>query len=217
MKKFFLISLLGLFCSHALAEEASSWQVRGPCDPASGTMELKLGTEIREPLAESLNSLIQSCQGLKELKLRLDSPGGSIYEAEKIGNVLEAAKSKGVQVTTFVQNGDECDSSCVPVFAQGQKRIAAPVSAFMFHGVAVYVVTNVPDPESTALMMKLIRKAKGLNEKWFQSLIDKKVFTIPQMYWISGQELMDQKSGFVTELSDRQMILKPYDRSYHPL
>lgn len=217
-----MIRLLGTFIvgflvsTVAFAEGTVLWSVSSPCNTEAQSLRLKLNSEIRPPLAENLNFLIQSCRGLKNLELRLNSPGGSIVETRAIADILDKAKTKGVIITTRVENGDECDSNCVPLFAQGKKRVAAPVSAFMFHGVAIYMITNIPDPTSTGEMLGLIRKAEGLNNKWLQELIDQKVFSIPSMYWVSGQELMDQKSGFITELLPRQQLFKPYDRSYRP-
>lgn len=218
MRKLLTLSILFTFftLTAASASEVAppSWKVYTPCGETSSQMVLKLQAEIRKPLAEELRQLTSSCQNLDSLELRLDSPGGSIVEAAAIVDVLDQLKQKGVQITTRVNNGDECDSSCVPLFAQGHKRQAGPVAAFMFHGVAVYMLTNIPDPGLTQNMLSMIQKADGLSSAWLNSLKEKNVFSVPSMYWLSGQELMDQKSGLVTELLVRQELAKPYDRSY---
>lgn len=198
-----------------LAEEApSDWTLKAGCTAAPESLSLKLNSEIRPPLADNLEIYLRACPDLKKLELRLNSPGGSIVETSRLAEILDKAKSRGIQVTTRVDNGDECDSSCIPLYAQGNKRQAGPVAAFMFHGVAIYLITNIPDPDSTKELLDLVRKASGLNKVWLQGLIDKKIFSVPSMYWLSGQELMDQKSGFVTELLERQQLLTPYDHSY---
>ncbi|GEM_PF-6811461 len=220
MRKLLGFSLFLLFSSISVASAAevvpSNWKVYTPCGSLNSRMVLKLQAEIRSPLAEDLRKLTSSCQNLESLELRFDSPGGSIVEAAAIVDVLEQLKNQNVKITTRVNNGDECDSSCVPLFAQGNMRQAGPVAAFMFHGVAVYMLTNIPDPGLSQMMISMIEKANGLNTDWLNDLKAKKVFSIPSMYWLSGKELVDQKSGFVTELLDRQELAKPYDRSYRP-
>lgn len=129
--------------------------------------------------------------------------------------VLDKFKARGVTLITRVDNGDECDSSCVPLFAQGHQRQAGAVAAFMFHGVAAYVISNVPIAADTEEMLTLIRR--GANASWLKGLQDLGVFSEPAMYWPSGQELVDQNSGLVTELLTRHNRFRPYDRSYRAL
>lgn len=197
-------------------EEISSWTSVESCSPQNPSLILRLDTEIRAPLAKDFEALVKSCPGIKTIELRLNSGGGSITEISEMAKILEPLKKQGVTLTTRVHNGDECDSSCVPLFALGDKRQAGEVSAFMFHGVSITAISNIPHPASTQEMLDLIRKASGLNGAWLQSLINAKIFAVPSMYWLSGKELVDQKSGLVTELLPRQTLLKPYDRSYKP-
>lgn len=81
MKKWFLTLSLLFSVSGAWAQSAS-WGVVQSCEPIPEELKLKLEVEIREPLAQSLDSLLQACPQLKTLELRLNSPGGSIYETQ---------------------------------------------------------------------------------------------------------------------------------------
>lgn len=207
-----LVLFLAVLVSPAVFAADSAWKTSQSCSTIPEELILKLEVEIRAPLAQQLSETLAQCPSLKELVLRLDSPGGSIVETKKIVEVLDQAKARGVNVITRVDNGDECDSNCVPLFAQGDVRQAGSVAAFMFHGVATYMITNVPNALDTEEMLVMIRK--GADNQWLRGLQDIGVFSVPGMYWLSGQELVEQKSGLVTELLPRHQKQKPYDRTY---
>ncbi len=185
------------------------------CEYITDELILKLEDEIRPPLAEKISDLIANCPQLKTLQLRLNSFGGGIYETQLIVSVLDQAKSRGITVITRVENGDECDSNCVPLFAQGQKRQAGEVAAFMFHGVASWVVTNIPNAKDTEDMLVMIRR--GAKASWLEKLKSQGVFSEPGMYWMSGKELVVEGSGLGTELLPRRIRSQAYDRTYRAL
>ncbi len=197
-----------------LSVPALAWKVVSACTKINSTLTLKLEGEVRPPLAADLAKLTISCKALQRLELRFDSPGGALYEALAIVSEINKLKEKGVTIVTRVNNGDECDSICVPLYAQGNIRQAGPVAAFMVHGVAVFAISNIPDPAANIQLFKLLKAAPELNEEWLQGLILKDVFSKPSMYWLSGKELLEQKSGLVLELLERQQLTQPYDKSY---
>lgn len=212
----FVLLFLSLGSGAGAATEAtSSWKVVQSCEYIPDELILKLEDEIRPPLAENISSLVAGCRQLKTLQLRLNSFGGGIYETQLIVRVLDQVKARGIQVITRVENGDECDSNCVPLFAQGQKRQAGEVAAFMFHGVASWVVTNVPNAKDTEDMLVMIRR--GAKISWLDKLKSQGVFSEPGMFWMSGKELVTVESGLVTELLPRRIRSQPYDRTYRAL
>lgn len=209
----FIVSSILLFISSP--SWGNSWKVVSSCEYNKSELTLKFEELIRPNHAAQLDLALNSCPELTDLKLLLNSPGGSISETRKIKEVLDTAKSRGVVVTTQVNNGDECDSNCVPLFAQGNIRKAGAVAAFMFHGVSTPILTNIPEKASTEEMLAMIRN--GVNEVWLQKLIDMQVFSIPAMFWMSGAELYNENSGLVTELLPRFEKFAPYDKTYRAL
>lgn len=168
---------------------------------------------IRAPLAEKFQKLITETDLKKEIELRFDSVGGSIYETKKLINILNELKENNTGLTTRVDQGSMCASSCVPLFVQGQKRLAGNASSFMFHGVALYAVTNVPGENDTKIMIESYRKA-GIAEKWIQEQIDMQVWSSPNETWYNGKELLENDSNFVTESLNNRIFFEPYNRDY---
>lgn len=209
---FILGSALLLFSA---ASWGNSWKVVSSCDYSKTELTLRFEELIRPQHSEQLELTLNSCPELKDLKILLNSPGGSLGETRKIKEILDRAKARGVVVTTQVNNGDECDSNCVPLFAQGNIRKAGAVSAFMFHGVSTPIISNIPEKASTDEMLAMIRN--GINEIWLQKLIDMQVFSVPAMFWMSGAELYNENSGLVTELLPRFEKFAPYDKTYRAL
>lgn len=209
----FIVSSILLFISSP--SWGNSWKVVSSCEYNKSELTLKFEELIRPNHAAQLDLALNSCPELTDLKILLNSPGGSISETRKIKEVLDTAKSRGVVVTTQVNNGDECDSNCVPLFAQGNIRKAGAVAAFMFHGVSTPILTNIPEKASTEEMLAMIRN--GVNDVWLQKLIEMQVFSIPAMFWMSGAELYNENSGLVTELLPRFEKFAPYDKTYRAL
>lgn len=164
---------------------------------------------IRSPMAADLRKIIDHHGHHLPITLKLNSDGGSIYETEEIINLLRTLSD----LTTEVSNGNECSSNCVPIFAQGKSRKAGPVAAFMFHGIAVYAISNIPDPELTNKMIAFYQRA-DIDMNFFERLKKDKVYSTPGMYWLSGKELFDTKANIVTQLLERHQVATPYDYSY---
>ena len=61
---------------------------------------------------------------VKRVVIDLSSPGGSLYEGAEVVKVIEHMK-KTHKIDTHVGRKGICLSMCVPIFLQGQKRIAA--------------------------------------------------------------------------------------------
>ncbi|MNJ91102.1 hypothetical protein D3C87_87470 [compost metagenome] len=212
--KLHLISFGFVFLFFTAAQ--AGWTLRGQY---YGGQELDLGLyeEIREPLAQDLKDYVDKLPNLKELKITLNSPGGSYYETLEMLPTFKALKERGVRITTTVNNGDECDSMCVLLFAQGDVRRAGEVAAFMFHGISIAAISNIPERKTSDVLISVLASTPGLNKQWLKELVDLGVFYTPGMYWISGKELVDAGSGYVTETISRNYREKPYNRSYNPL
>ncbi len=70
------------------------------------------------------------------VELKLDSGGGSVKEGERVISILQNIK-KTHKLATAVGAGKKCGSMCVFIYVQGQKRLAAPASLWLFHEVSM--------------------------------------------------------------------------------
>ncbi len=168
---------------------------------------------IRSPMERELKKLIMGLDHAKPVELRLNSVGGSIYETRSLIEFLNTFKESGGELITRVDQGEMCASSCVPLFVQGSKRVAGNVSSFMFHGVAVLMMTNVPSEFETNIMLKFYRDA-GIQENWIQEHMALKVWSTPNETWYNGKELFLNGSNFVTELLNNRIFFEPYNRDF---
>lgn len=168
---------------------------------------------IRKPLAEQFQKLVDQSDLRLPIELRFNSEGGSIYETQAFVKIIDTLKEKNVEVNTRVDLGSMCASNCVPLFVQGKERIAGSASSFMFHGVAMFAITNIPDQQDTQIMINFYKRA-GINESWIQKQIDLKVWSTPSETWYNGKELLEDGSNFVTKLLNNRIEFEPYNRDY---
>lgn len=169
--------------------------------------------EMRAPMNEMMEKSIRSLPYNNVVEIRLDSVGGSIMVANDMVDTIKRLKHDGYVIHTRVDHGAMCASSCVPVYVQGEERHATSVSGFMFHGVAIYAITNVPDSKSTQYMINAYVGA-GIDKEWINVHKEMGVWSTPNETWYNGKELFDTKSGFVTNMVSNRILIKSYDRSY---
>src|SRR5262249_6779829 len=67
--------------------------------------------------------------------LFLDSAGGQVDEGDRVIEVLKEIKQRH-QLITVVPDGKLCASMCIPIFLQGEDRLAARASLWIFHEAA---------------------------------------------------------------------------------
>ncbi|MCO5112822.1 MAG: hypothetical protein M9899_01455 [Bdellovibrionaceae bacterium] len=141
--------------------------------------------------------------------------GGSVQEGLKIIEAIDELKLNGYQFDSTVLNGETCGSMCVPLFLQGQKRTAGAVSVFMLHGVVPNAFTNIPNESRTRDYLKLFIRA-GVSEEWIEQKWEDGVFTTPGYFWITGQRLVDEKSGMISDLIPAHEVLEPVRPPFDP-
>lgn len=136
--------------------------------------------------------------------LVLDSPGGALHEGGEVIEVLQKIKTTH-QLHTFVGPNSNCLSMCVPIYLQGQKRLAAPESRWMFHEpISV-------DPHTGEQVKQLEFEANFYARRFFE-----RYFTNSEMapawrkqlerdwkgkeIWKTGQQLFDEGANIITQL-----------------
>jgi ATP-dependent protease ClpP protease subunit len=68
-----------------------------------------------------------------QLQIILQSDGGEISVGLNIHAFLLWLREKGVSITTQIPSGGFCHSICIPVFAAGNQRFAAPEASLIVH------------------------------------------------------------------------------------
>lgn len=135
--------------------------------------------------------------------LQLNSPGGSVREGGDVVELLQRIKRTHT-LDTYVASREICMSMCVPVFLQGNKRIAAPDARFMFHEPKRFY-----DDGSEAKGFSFEREAltrrfftryftnSPMNANWRVQL--EKDWLGKDIYK-SGKQLLEENAGIVTDL-----------------
>lgn len=130
--------------------------------------------------------------------LLLNSPGGSVAEGERVIALLQDLRQTH-RLDTLVQAGWTCGSMCPFVFAQGERRFAAPASMWLFHEVSVAdPATGKPLTLNRERWLGLIDKyfvPAGLSETWLEKM---KTVVVSRDYFVSGDSLIQHHSGLIT-------------------
>jgi ATP-dependent protease ClpP protease subunit len=87
-----------------------------------------MGDDLRAALGEYGTTL-------NRVVLFLDSAGGQVEEGNRVIEALNEIKLRH-QLITVVPHGKLCASMCIPIFLQGEDRLAARASVWIFHEVA---------------------------------------------------------------------------------
>lgn len=136
--------------------------------------------------------------------IELNSPGGDIAEGRAVIELIGRMK-KTHAVETRVLANEFCLSMCVPIFLQGERRVAARSSQFMFHQpIAVDAVTDkvIRQPafvrrDDAERYYRRYFAASEMNQEWGEKL---KANWDGKDIWKSGQQLVDEGANIVTEL-----------------
>lgn len=176
----------------------------------------KITGSIAYPMAHELKEAFEKMSPeSKRVLLHLNSGGGSVQEGLEIIGLLRLKKREGYKIDSTVHNGEICGSMCVPLFVQGERRYAGEVSAFMFHGVVKHGFTNVPDEERTRSLINLFFDA-GVSRDWISLMWERKAFSTPGSYWLTGQQLLNEKSNIVNFLLPAHDVEEPWHAPLDP-
>jgi ATP-dependent protease ClpP protease subunit len=171
---------------------------------------------VQEPMSERVAAALDRYKAdRRRLVLILNSPGGSIEHGRK---VVSAIRARDRAIDTVVQNAGVCASMCVPIFLAGSRRIADPESYFMFHEASLnnsapqktkrhefsdserILVSQVVKSIEGQVTDELFRNdigIRGVSAAWLDGMRKK---ISGRDVWISGQQLVDERSGIVDSL-----------------
>jgi hypothetical protein len=173
---------------------------------------VRLEEDIIPPMAEELKKAMDQHQDKERMILDLSSLGGSVDEGRKIIDLLsEWKKTKGLK--TLVNRGEKCGSMCVPLFLQGQERLGARASTWMFHGARLFY-TTIPSVKLTENLLQIFIDA-GVSEDWISQV--KPIMLEPGEIWYTGDDLINSNSGFITKVIENRRKLPAYTMPIDPM
>ena len=135
--------------------------------------------------------------------LQLNSAGGSVREGGDVVELLQRIKRTHT-LDTYVASREICMSMCVPIFLQGNMRIAAPDARFMFHEPKRFYEDGSEAKgfsfEREALTRRFFTRYftnSPMNANWRVQL--EKDWLGKDIYK-SGKQLVEENAGIVTDL-----------------
>lgn len=164
-----------------------------------GKIEAPMSTEISAAFEENKNRI-------NTVELKLDSGGGSVKEGERVISILQNIK-KTHKLKTVVAAGKKCGSMCVFIYVQGQKRLAAPASLWLFHEVSIknrhtHRIARL-DRISWEQLVDRYWIPAGVSPTWIANV---KAHTVRTDYWQSGESLLKDGSNIILQpLSDEHL------------
>ncbi len=133
--------------------------------------------------------------------LSLHSPGGLLGEGDRVVRLLRQI-AKTHQLDTVVENRRTCASMCVPIYLQGENRMAAGSSRWLFHEPRAFdFVTDEVIPssrgETEAMTQRFLQRyfpGAGVPEPWLAMTREK---MRGRDYWRSGDQLISENANII--------------------
>jgi ClpP protease-like protein len=168
-----------------------------------GTLYIDWLGPIVAGMANDLRSAFDKYGAISQrVVLFLDSPGGQVEEGDRVIEVLNEIKLQH-QLITVVPHGKLCASMCIPIFLQGEDRLAARASLWIFHE-AAQRQANGGQRTDMAETWRLFRKyyaPAGVSMHWLKSIAP---MIKEADLWQTGGDLISAKSGIILHpLGDR--------------
>lgn len=155
--------------------------------------------------AKKFNSDLKALGNVKEIVVRLNSPGGDVFDGQTIFNRLLAHKAN---VTIYI---DGLAASIASVIAMaGDKVVMAENALFMIHNPWSFAMGTSDDMRSTADVLDKVKDAlltaytrkSDLSEEKISSLMDNET-------WMTAKEALE--FGFIDEIGVGQDIQNSFD------
>jgi len=161
--------------------------------------------DIQVPMAKRFEEAFNThANKTNKFIIKLNSRGGSLREGRLVIEAIDRMK-RSHEIETRVGFYASCLSMCVPIYLQGDERVASAYSNWMFHQpIAVDPITGetleISDAER-AIMGAAFFNAyfvnSEMNEFWRKGLERE---WVGKDVWRTGQQLVDENSNIVQEL-----------------
>jgi ATP-dependent protease ClpP protease subunit len=198
-----VLTLLLAFLNAASGEEHPATGVAPEFNKEDGTLYIDLSGPIVAGMADDVRAALGKYgTTLNRVVLFLDSAGGQVDDGDRVIEVLNEIKLRH-QLITVVPHGKLCASMCIPIFLQGEDRLAARASIWLFHEAAQRQANGVLRTD-TAETWRLFRKyyaPAGVSMHWLKSIAP---MIQEADLWQTGGDLISAKSGIIMHpLGDR--------------
>lgn len=186
--------LLGM-AGPALAFDAGNLKVL-PYDSATEAMILQWDGGVARPMGDQIQAAFDAHKhAAKKVIFRINSGGGSVAEGERVIRILREIR-KTHKLETLVDRGNRCSSMCVFIYLQGERRVAALSSLWLFHEVSHHdpvtkQITRLDRAGWERLVSTYFGPA-GVSPEWTEKM---KPHTVNSDYWQTGSDLLNDKSG----------------------
>jgi len=161
--------------------------------------------EVAPPMTNMLRKAYREWGPKKSrIILSLHSPGGLLREGDRVVKLLKRI-ARTHQLDTIVESRRTCASMCVPIYLQGERRLAAGSSRWLFHEPRSFdivtdevILTNAAETEAvTQRFLQRYFVGHDIPDAWLKN-------TREQMrgrdYWRTGDQLVSERSGIIQRL-----------------
>src|SRR6266550_4218584 len=198
-----VLTLLLASANAAPSEEQAAAGASVEFNKEDGTLNIDWSGPIVAGMANDLRAAFDKYGAISQrVVLFLDSLGGQVEEGDRVIEVLNEIKLQH-QLITVVPHGKLCASMCIPIFLQGEDRLAARASLWIFHEVAQRQA-NGGQRTDMAETWRLFRKyyaPAGVSTHWLKSIAP---MIKEADLWQTGGDLISAKSGIIMHpLGDR--------------
>jgi ATP-dependent protease ClpP protease subunit len=160
-----------------------------------GTLNIEWSGPILPGMADYLRAALDTYAAASHrVVLFLDSAGGQVEEGDRVIHVLDEIKQTH-RLITAVLNDKLCASMCIPVFLQGDDRLAARTSRWIFHEAARQGANDRERMEETLRLLQKYYVPVGVSAPWLKRIVP--IIKRGDL-WESGDDLISEKTGIVT-------------------
>jgi hypothetical protein len=191
-----VLTLLLASANAAPSEEQAAAGASVEFNKEDGTLYIDWLGPIVAGMANDLRAAFDKYGAISQrVVLFLDSLGGQVEEGDRVIEVLNEIKLQH-QLITVVPHGKLCASMCIPIFLQGEDRLAARASIWLFHEAAQRQANGILRTD-TAETWRLFRKyyaPAGVSMHWLKSIAP---MIKEADLWQTGGDLISAKSGII--------------------
>ena len=187
--------LLGSGCSSSsgVAGGPSKVRLETAIDPSADGATVYVDGSVDESMYDAIVRTVGGSRS-RRITLHLSSTGGLTKAGFKIVDYLKRLKRDGYTLTTYVDS--TCSSMCIPIFMQGQMRLARPGSRWVFHDASNSSGT---DQRDTARILNILSES-GADRDFLYDLILTDVFVGGHWTTYTGERLVAEQTNIVTDL-----------------
>jgi hypothetical protein len=189
MKRGLKATLLGALAG-AMATQAMAATLK-PSMMKDGRVVILISGEIKEGDSDAFKAAVKAANDAGKLvsSVRLNSPGGNLYEGAKLVDAVRFGK-----MATNVGHAATCASACFLIFAAGETKFANYSAQIGVHGASDENGTETVQSGAATVSMARIAKELGVPP----AIIGRMVVTSPSdMVWLSPADLQSMGTSMV--------------------